>query len=566
VAENGLRSEKNRRRRNFYFAVAAACGLACGIGSLFCAHVYSQQMAGDRQWAEYDRTLGMSIQMAIVRLDRVEFYSRLYLSTHEVAYTATAYTAAANLQSMAERISKLEQNNAAEKNDAKQLSASAEALSTAVGRLQAQPEMPEAELLNARRSITDLTDNELSVLVAHTKSVNDKTLQSFEASVGLLLLMLAIGATMAAYLLRQWRQQGEREEMVAIESSQLRETIRVFERRVKESTVVTIVHDELQLCATLEDAFAASVRYMGKTFPGTRGALGIINNSRQMVETMARWSDGEIGTVTPASQVFALESCCGLRLGHTRWRKPGVSEVQCSHFIGEPSETYLCKPLAAQGDTLGVMIMECLTPEAVAHVEANMDLLRSITELSAMSIASLQLRSRLQDQSIRDSLTNLFNRHFMEVALDREIQRAKVHANTLAVLMIDVDHFKQFNDLHGHEAGDAVLRSVAETFRNCVRDEDIVCRYGGEEFLIILPEISSEAAFEKADMLRERVKKERLRHGGETLREITISVGVSMYPNDGDVLDHLVRAADQRLYAAKRQGRNRVISIDSRTA
>jgi len=180
-------------------------------------------------------------------------------------------------------------------------------------------------------------------------------------------------------------------------------------------------------------------------------------------------------------------------------------------------------------------------------------------ELAAVSIAGLNLRSKLESQSIRDSLTSLFNRHFMEVALDRELKRAERHGTNLAVFMLDVDHFKQFNDVYGHEAGDTVLREVADVFRRCVRSEDIVCRYGGEKFVIILPEITPEMAFERAEKIRVEVGAVRVRLRGEVLREVTISIGIAMYPQSGDFLDQILRVADRSLYEAKHRGRNQTV-------
>jgi diguanylate cyclase (GGDEF)-like protein len=181
-----------------------------------------------------------------------------------------------------------------------------------------------------------------------------------------------------------------------------------------------------------------------------------------------------------------------------------------------------------------------------------------MVELASMAIAGLNLRAKMESQSIRDGLTNLFNRHFMEIALDREVQRATRRHSTLAVLMLDVDHFKAFNDTFGHDAGDVVLRAVAECFQQTVRSEDVVCRYGGEEFAIILPEISAELAFEKAEAIRHRVNNLRMRFKGGALRPVSLSVGIAMFPNPARDATDLLRMADHALYEAKHNGRNRV--------
>jgi diguanylate cyclase (GGDEF)-like protein len=151
----------------------------------------------------------------------------------------------------------------------------------------------------------------------------------------------------------------------------------------------------------------------------------------------------------------------------------------------------------------------------------------------------------------------------MEIALDREIRRAERHQKQVAVLMLDVDHFKQFNDTYGHEAGDTVLREVADTLRQSVPAEGVVCRFGGEEFVAILPELSMDAGLALAELLRQRVSEIRVRSRGESLREITISIGVAVYPQNAESLEELLRVADRALYEAKHQGRNRVIAAES---
>jgi diguanylate cyclase (GGDEF)-like protein len=185
-------------------------------------------------------------------------------------------------------------------------------------------------------------------------------------------------------------------------------------------------------------------------------------------------------------------------------------------------------------------------------------LIEEIVELASMSIAGLNLREKLENESIRDSLTGLFNRRFMEVALERELHRAQRRNATLAVLMLDVDRFKLLNDSFGHDAGDAVLREVTECLKQSVRTEDVVCRYGGEEFVIILPEIDESLALERANKIRAAVNSLNIQFKGQSMRKISISVGLAMYPDHANSSDDLIRLADAALYEAKHAGRNQV--------
>ena len=228
------------------------------------------------------------------------------------------------------------------------------------------------------------------------------------------------------------------------------------------------------------------------------------------------------------------------------------------HFSGTPPENYLCTPLAAHGETLGFVYLTCPTKEIADLANSRNALIEEMVELASMSIAGLNLRTKLEGESIRDALSGLFNRRFMEVALERELHRASRRNVPLAVLMLDIDHFKMFNDSFGHEAGDAVLRDVAECFNRSVRSEDVVCRYGGEEFVIILPEMSEKLALERAEHIRQAVSNLHVHFKGQSVRKISISVGIAMYPNHAKNSNDLIRLADNALYEAKHAGRNQV--------
>jgi diguanylate cyclase (GGDEF)-like protein len=292
---------------------------------------------------------------------------------------------------------------------------------------------------------------------------------------------------------------------------------------------------------------------MQKLLPGTSGATLTINNSRSLVEIVATW-----GSRSLLMDGFNPDACCGLRAGKARWRKQGKSELHCSHFAGKEPENYLCVPLAAHGETQGFLFLCCEDAATLASAEELMPMVQELIELASLSIASLNLRAKLEGQSIRDGLTGLFNRHFMEIALERELHRAQRQQTPVALMMIDVDHFKRLNDTFGHEAGDVVLREVTDCFRRTLRDEDVICRYGGEEFVVIMPDADEETAARRGEMVREAVSNVRLHFRGELLGSVTISVGIAMYPESGQEAGDLIRLADGALYRAKRGGRNRV--------
>jgi len=216
--------------------------------------------------------------------------------------------------------------------------------------------------------------------------------------------------------------------------------------------------------------------------------------------------------------------------------------------------------MIAQGNTLGTLHLEFDASDSTAEKEREgcEQLAVSAASQIALSLANLQLRETLREQSIRDPLTRLFNRRFLEESLERELQLATRKHQPLTVLFVDLDHFKTFNDAFGHDAGDTVLQHLAQLFCSFFRATDICCRYGGEEFAIILPESSAWDALIRAESLRDEVKKLRLQHMKQPLGPISISVGIATFPDHATSSSQLLAAADRCLYESKTRGRDRV--------
>ena len=188
--------------------------------------------------------------------------------------------------------------------------------------------------------------------------------------------------------------------------------------------------------------------------------------------------------------------------------------------------------------------------------------IRDITERKQAQDALLKSQALLREQSVRDHLTGLFNRRYMEETLERELLRAARKQLSLGIIMLDVDEFKHFNDTYGHAAGDLILRELGSLLLRQVRGEDVACRYGGDEFMLILPDASREVTRERAERICAYARQLRLQFEGQSLAAVGLSLGVAVFPEHGAASTGVLRAADAALYRAKHEGRGRVVVAD----
>jgi diguanylate cyclase (GGDEF)-like protein len=253
------------------------------------------------------------------------------------------------------------------------------------------------------------------------------------------------------------------------------------------------------------------------------------------------------------------EQCWGLRRGSPHVFDAARPTARCEHLNGaaEAQAHGICVPLASQGSVLGLLHVGSGHGGQLSDVERAA--VESVGEHLAVVLYSLALRESLRVQSLRDPLTGLYNRRYLEESLPREIERCERRGRPLSVLMLDVDHFKRFNDEHGHGAGDALLTRIGEVLAAVTRGEDIACRYGGEEFTIVMPEANTEQAAARAEQIREAIADATISYMRRELGPVTISIGISELRPGMDSRETLMAGADRALYAAKAQGRNRVV-------
>ena len=327
-----------------------------------------------------------------------------------------------------------------------------------------------------------------------------------------------------------------------------------LKERNLETSLLVQLGELLQTCVSVEEASRVIASSAHKLFPDFSGGLYLLNENRTLVENASKWGDfsGEV--------MFAPEDCLALRSGRIYVVKGEPDELLCRHLGGRAAADYLCVPMMAQGESVGLFHLRPAPSSRTGLTEAKKQLASAVAEQVGLAFSNIKLRATLRDQAIRDPLTRLFNRRYMEEFLELELRRAKRGGRPIGLILADIDHFKKFNDTLGHEAGDALLIALSGFFQTHVRGYDIACRYGGEEFVMILPEASLENSRKRAESLRETAKRLEVRYLDKPLGMVTLSFGVAVYPDHGQTSEALLRAADAALYRAKAEGRDRVVT------
>jgi diguanylate cyclase (GGDEF)-like protein/PAS domain S-box-containing protein len=335
---------------------------------------------------------------------------------------------------------------------------------------------------------------------------------------------------------------------------------KTYQQHTRELNLLNHMGNLLQACKTEEDAYSVMVSVCKLLFPDDSGYLGIMNAARTELHIVVSW-----GEPVPDTDLFSVNDCWAFRLDTTHYIEHPDTGLLCSHLDEFPEHGYLCAPISAADNALGIFHLRFgqfdasySADEQKRIKEAKRMMVNRVVRHYALFIVNLRLRETLKREAIHDPLTGLYNRRHMEASLEREAHRAERLHTSVGLIMIDIDHFKRFNDTYGHEVGDLVLEEVGKLLKANIRGEDIACRYGGEEFLLILPDTLPESLKERADGIRTKIKALRIAYQDEELA-ITISAGVSLLPHHGPGLDAALKAADASLYQAKADGRDRVV-------
>jgi diguanylate cyclase (GGDEF)-like protein len=327
-----------------------------------------------------------------------------------------------------------------------------------------------------------------------------------------------------------------------------------LEQRARNAVLLDRLGKKLQSCKNMDEAFAVASAYLPRILRDTSGAICLYRASRDQVETHTAW--GGMGEAGSKSGVFEPDHCWALRTGYTYHYDPDGEDMPCRH-LGHPvaGET-LCVPMISDEDVLGILVAQSVDSGGLNSEQKA--LAGHLAETLAICVTNLRLRESLRNQSVRDPLTDLYNRRYLNEALKREFARVERTGSPVSIIVFDVDHFKRFNDSWGHDAGDAVLVRLARMLREIGRDSDLACRLGGEEFALVLPDCSLDQAMEVAEKIRISAQELKIHLHGKLLEPVTVSLGVASCPEQSCETAALIKAADMALYRAKAQGRDRV--------
>jgi diguanylate cyclase (GGDEF)-like protein/PAS domain S-box-containing protein len=338
--------------------------------------------------------------------------------------------------------------------------------------------------------------------------------------------------------------------------NRLENSLTDIERTHREVSMLGELSSFLQACPNLQEAFLGVSDFTPRIFPHSAGALYLIEDDGETMTEKASW-----GNESLRGHSFTGGACWALRRGQTYRMDIPSKALCCSHLLPAPDKQhpYVCLPLTAQGETFGMLFIEHHQELSGEKLDIRHRLAVSVAEQSGLALANIQLRDTLHQQSVRDPLTGLFNRRHMNDALRKELLAARQHSSIVALAIIDVDFFKQFNDTFGHDAGDHVLQSVAKVLQDQAQESEIMCRFGGEEFVVIFCNTELSAAMRRTEHILAAIRSLELRHGNRHLGNITASLGLSLYPADAITSEALLERADAALYHAKETGRNRAV-------
>jgi diguanylate cyclase (GGDEF)-like protein/PAS domain S-box-containing protein len=327
----------------------------------------------------------------------------------------------------------------------------------------------------------------------------------------------------------------------------LQEKVKELQHRTTEINCLTDMVNMLQKCTQTSETYAVISQYARELFPTTSGLVMMLDELSEKYQVVMSWGD----LVLPNSE-FQKKDCWALRLNKLYSTSYEVKRPVCNHVGSSIPTSTICVPIEVEDKVIGILHLQT-SPGTFPLKEAEFQLAVATSEQINLAMTNIKLSESLREQAIRDPLTGLYNRYYMEESLERELKRSERSNKPVSVIMLDFDNFKELNTLYGHPNVDEMLREFGKLLRNSIRGGDIACRYGGDEFLVILPEASLKVTSQRAEELRQRVKNLVVHKEGLEPRIATISVGIASWPNHGESVPLLLRSVDAALLIAKEQ-------------
>jgi diguanylate cyclase (GGDEF)-like protein len=329
---------------------------------------------------------------------------------------------------------------------------------------------------------------------------------------------------------------------------QLEEKALELEGKKQELIYLSDMADMLYSCESEDEVYQVVTLTCSKLFPNMSGCICIIANSKNYVQMSSFWGDGRTG-----KEIFSQSDCWALRRGKVNLLSSGNLGMMCNHLIRPVSGAHLCVPLFGKGEVVGILhiyALEEISPEDQQIAEI-------IARTLGFALNNLSIKQRLTYDSLRDGMTQLFNQSYMETITEQRLAEAERSGQPLSIIFLDIDNFKSYNSRYGHVTANIVIQGLAKLLLKSIRSFDIPCRWGGEEFVILMPNMTLENLRKRVEQLRVDVEKMQLKDGDRILENITASFGIAV-SEPGITVKDLLNRANQAMLEAKRTGKNRV--------
>lgn len=541
---------------SFCVAIAVLCAVALSIYSNFA------QMNRQKQRVDHTYAVISALQELMSNLKDIQSSQRGYIITGMEDYLAPYYIALPKIDDQVREIAKMISDNPKQLEDMKNLNEHVrDRLDTTdriIGIFQKQGQaaamaevkqgLGKREMDEIRLIVAEMVGREQALLTVRRTSVENAFNITMYAAVSGLLVCIGILSAVFMMMSREAAHRIKTEE-------NLRDTAAEMERSNNETKIIARMGDYLRSAREQEEAYEMIAQNMPEIFPESYGSVSIFNNSRNILHPVLQWGEIPEGN----SLEFEPEDCWALRQGRVHMDNGEGTVPTCEHLERIPDGNMtICLPMQAQGETIGQIFIGASKAKRHEATRSEMGTMRRVTEQISLALANLNLQRALKEQSIKDPLTKLYNRRYLEETLARECARAQRNDQPLTVLIMDIDFFKKVNDTYGHDGGDAVLVAFARMLLTKCRKEDIACRWGGEEFVLVLGTADATLAQKRAQEICDAARALKIGFQGKII-PVTVSIGAAVFPEHGETPEDLIRNADQCLYKAKQGGRDRVV-------